>query len=1075
MSSNKYVSPNVVKSLGQTPREVLNSAVATGLVSPDFEPSEDMGAFKPYWDQYKAEMKGDDMGAFWRGAKEAIGPTLGAIGGATMGSLADPFGIAAGAGTGIAWGDTVPEKFVGLAIGAGVGLISSPLAGAIAGSALGAEAQQAMFPPTTQDKAQAVFDLARTDTRIAKALGSIVPSLATGRPGSTETQEKILGALIQTGITAGEIISKVYKGEKVDPQQALERYAIDLAAAMYIKPWKYTRYLFDKKYRQEVIAQNRREKIFEGVAGSPEMAEKLAQDIQESIPYIRSNVNLGAGNMSSGEVSQSVALIGMQAALERKVPELMDKRIQAKAGITSNLSKVLGEQTVDPEITQQKFAELNKQSLEQLERTRQTIVRYGDLEGAQIWSEAKAQIQKIGDEAAQGVIDAELAHAQATSVMNDAMSRYQVFNGSLNKESASRAAYVQYAANKKISGKIAGKAYSRLKKESENIMTDLDNAYRTALQLSKPVSRTNSKGRPLSEVKQNIPLEAEIEGILLLGRPFQKGTRRKYTVFTLQKELARVNSAIRDATPGSESLRRLNELKTSLMDDLDDMGKNSELVRQANELYKQHAEIFLNGKSSNASRVAPSEFADHFLNGTVEDMRQFRAAMSDPVTGELPAAMIEEMEVWMLNHVNSKLGMEANPKTLGLWFRQNEKGPIFDAFPELRGKVGEILRDIEATAEIVDEKVFAKNSAVTNQEKAQQFLARYQAEQERLVAQTKEAAIKAGDEYFAAASKELQDTAVTRFIGPEPDVAIQKIFDNDEIKRLPQFRQLVDAAMQDQSGMAMEGLRSAFRKYLQDRFAKYGTITSKKNKIAAEVSFEDLDTSIRELNIELNPNSIYRKAMDMILDPREVEAVRLARKQLEILNRKSSLTQGESSTQYNTTQDTILENALSGNLLDLVSTVARGIDPSKRSATARTGEALARVFKQLWQGDVKMRTQQLMVEAMANPQISIEVLRKVSPETMPQVNAFLRAWTVSKQRDQEYMPVPFGTIDVTEEFLQNGTITTDTKYGYKIIQTKSGNFQLMSPSGQPLGVFQSKQEAEARSGTHFSQNLLKKL
>jgi hypothetical protein len=713
--------------------------------------------------------------------------------------------------------------------------------------------------------------------------------------------------------------------------------------------------------------------------------------------------------------------------------------------------------------------------MDDAEVVRQRIISAGDVEGGKIWSKVKEEIQVIGDEAAAGVISADAALAKVTDALNKAKVRYSIFNGSLNAEEASLSARTSFEANQEIKTEQYIQTLRDLEKKGERVTSDLSNAYKTAVNLSKVVSKSNKGGVAKSDIALGTGIEERIRGIIKIATPYSTGSRPKHSIEAVHAELRAVNSDIRSAVPKSETSRRLNELKTALLKDIDKMGEKSELLRASQDFYRREiADVFLNGKPEQLHGVSSSEFLNHFMRGSVEDMRQLRTALSDPYTGKLSADTIEAMEVWLLNNINSKLGTDASADSLTAWYKQNKNGKIFDAFPELRPKTEDVISSIQAAQDNVDAALSKQKSAQENQRAAIETNNRYQAIEERRIQGIKSAATKEADDYIAKETKAMQDLAISQYLGPEPANAIKAILENEKIRRLDRLQELVNATRQDQTGAAFQGLQNAFRKYLQERFARYGSNTTQSNNPADAVSYKDLEISLQALNRELNPDSVYRQAMDMLLPQSEVQAIELARKQLQILNRKHALTSGESSTQFNSITDQVLNSALQGNLLNTVFTLGRAFDPSARSKLARTAESIANTIKWTWKGDTANLTRQFMVDAMSNPQVAIDAIRGLTPENLPKAKAFLRAWTTSKQLGIEYMPPPFAVTDSTEESLQNGTITTDTKYGYKIIQTKRGNYNLMSPSGDDLGIFKTKQEAEVSSANHFNSVLLKK-
>ena len=65
--------------------------------------------------------------------------------------------------------------------------------------------------------------------------------------------------------------------------------------------------------------------------------------------------------------------------------------------------------------------------------------------------------------------------------------------------------------------------------------------------------------------------------------------------------------------------------------------------------------------------------------------------------------------------------------------------------------------------------------------------------------------------------------------------------------------------------------------------------------------------------------------------------------------------------------------------------------------------------------------------------------------------------------EQVVKPLPFAPQNVYEEDLQNGTVTTDFKYGFKVVKTPQKKYMLFSPSGDRVGIYSSATEAEQKA------------
>jgi hypothetical protein len=162
-------------------------------------------------------------------------------------------------------------------------------------------------------------------------------------------------------------------------------------------------------------------------------------------------------------------------------------------------------------------------------------------------------------------------------------------------------------------------------------------------------------------------------------------------------------------------------------------------------------------------------------------------------------------------------------------------------------------------------------------------------------------------------------------------------------------------------------------------------------------------------------------------------------------------------------QDIILGEGLSGNAISVLFKFARGVDPSKRSSLAAGTEGVVNLVRKLWKGDVKKRTEELLVDFVSKPDVAVEMLRTLDQKSKPRVEAFLKAWTSARGMEQVVKPLPFAPQNVYEEDLQNGTVTTDFKYGFKVVKTPQKKYMLFSPSGDRVGIYSSATEAEQKA------------
>jgi hypothetical protein len=1038
-SSAKDINPFA---LGDSPREVFNKAVTSGLISPDFKPSEDMGALTPYWDQYQLEMRGGTegpsfFGAMLRGAKSSVGPTLGGIAGGAVGSMTTPF--------------TGPV---------------GPITLGMAGSVLGGQIQESFFPTTPEEQAQVMFDYKLPETKWGRLIGEYIPQFLTDRPGLSTKAEAAINAGIAAGGKMAEAAREYFGDKEIDKELFRDQLIADIAFSVLTKPNKIGQALFDRNYRREVEALKRRNLIAEGAAGGRAGAEAAQAAIAEAMPLNTPDVQLGFGNMSMNS-----GLIAMQAALERRDGRLMDQRIAAKEGTSKALggaTSLVGEaEETAGEYARMKFEGQNAEMLTEAGRLRDSLKMQGQIEGAAIFDDAAQMIETIGREAEAGRISSIEANARAMRALAEAQSRLSVFSGSATKESASMQAALKFNANEAISDKIVDAAYVKARREGGPALGDFSSTYKAAKKIA-------STYRSVSQKKKGEGLHKVLENIIDAYAPFKNGKFRPYGFEQLRRELIVINSALRKEQKGTQEFAQLSAVRDGIEKDLKKVGEKHQLLKEANDIYKIHSDKY-DKESSGVAKYGPkSEFLDTFLNANIEEQRRLRSALSDPATGQLDPSAAMDIEQWLVNKLTNTFGSEPKAKTLQEWRRKNEVTAIVeDAFPEVKPGIDKFIQDVADTERAALETTTALKRAEDNKEEVVKFNARAQED----AARRKEAQIskreKQAEAGYAETERQLRDTAAARFIGPAPLTAVRNLMEDRNRDSRREMAALVQRANQDPTGRALESLRNAVRLYLKEKSALFAQVVSKSNDPTKEIKPEDLASSMRALNEQLDPANTFRQTLNVVLDQKEIEALKFVRKQIELLTRRTSLTQGESSTAYNTIYDAVLQEGLSGNLINIFGQLAKGIDPSRRAGVSRFILEALETSKKLWKGNVAKRTEELMFDAMTDPNVAIEMLRPVKDITAPRAKAFLQLWTLTKDRNLEFQPLPFNATTTYQEDLANGSVTTDTESGYKIVRTPQKNFRLFSPEGEPMGIFRSFEEAEAKSLTDRQRRIMK--
>ena len=380
---------------GTSTKQWFDTMVASGKISLEMvvDPAQ-APAFASAWEQYKAAMAPSVPGAFARGAVRGIGPTVGGlIGGAAGGLVGTPGGPVA---------------------------IGSALAGGAAGAKAGGFLQEAMFPPSAEDIAQAQFDISKRSTRIAGAAGEVAPSFVGSVP-SASRMAAIAGRGAPAEVAAARALAAkegaigaattlateaIFNGR----MPSLEEVASASVLSAVSRPTAVSTALMNRAAREskasgEAASRTMQEFAKRGGENPFDVAARLDVEMPE--------LSQGGVTPMVGEVSQNAGLLGLQTALEDKSDILRSIRLSNRRNIAAGVARTLEEiPQGDIRNAQRYFEEQNEALLTKAAKARDSLIETGERESAKIIQNAIDKIEqaKAGVKAGEQVV-AEGAYA----------------------------------------------------------------------------------------------------------------------------------------------------------------------------------------------------------------------------------------------------------------------------------------------------------------------------------------------------------------------------------------------------------------------------------------------------------------------------------------------------------------------------------------------------------------------------------------------------------------------------------------------------------------------------------------
>jgi hypothetical protein len=983
---------------GETPKEIFDTAVSEGLLSPTFTPSEDTDPeFAQAWNAYKQEMQPSALGAAYRGATRAIIPTLGAIGGGALGSMA-------------------PIPLVGT------------IAGGMAGSAAGSALQESMMPMSSEERAQANFDAASAGTRYSRLAGEVVPQFMVAKVPVSKIGAALAGDIqvgkalaksagIGAGVGAGvSIAGSAVRGELPD----LERLAFDTLTGAVLEPTKFGQRLFDPKARQEIAARQ--------AAGN--VMDRFVSDKDAAVAKLaRAGEVTGEGvRPLSGDVVGDEGFLGLQQALRNREATLRNIDQASAEALAKKVDVTLEPSAVSPKYSQDIFAMQNKELLVRAQEVAKGLEEQGDAVSKSIMDRANKNALEQAKRVDEGVLSAELANARIANELERAQGEISMRRG--DQTNAGDAVF-----------KVLQSEQQLAKAEAQAPYKELDTA---------GITTTFKQGRAAAKaIKSEIPKMDDLPSKVKDFITAYKGKERPAS--ELISVLQSVSGAISEQSgPGGNpnTVRLLQKLKDGIQSDLDALGELSADVKIANAKYKIYADKYLNDVSGRVLKggVYPSQTVEAYATSK-EALQQLRLAVS-----ERPEA-IKSVGDWIYGQMLDSVRANPTAKAIQNWMNGKGGRTLLDVFPEVYDS--KIAPELSALASAEKQKSVqelnlakAKERSIETKKLAVEDIKEARAESLRVKGEAKaEAQVRFQDE-----KKAVQASQAAQYIGAAPESAIGKVLNSDNA--VVYMEELVARAAQDPSGDAIEGLKNALKNYLNTVLRRTGEVASTENAIKP-ISKADLSLSFDKLNKYLGEGA-QRSAVEVLFGQgsQELQALDKARRQIELYARRKRAAGGQSVTSLNQMLAGDLDVSLAESTLGVLGRLAGAVVPADIKKLTGPMSNMTDLFRGMWRGDVAKKAQGMLVNAMIDPQAAIELLRPLNQQSLPRIKSWLRVYP------QSGASLPFNEINSNDQQLPSGNVTTDNFTGYRIVETGKNNFRLYNDRKQLEGVYASGIEAK---------------
>lgn len=739
-------------------------------------------------------------------------------------------------------------------------------------------------------------------------------------------------------------------------------------------------------------------------------AEKLASSAYQSMVSDKAQalddlarsqeVSNAQVKMMTGDITGDPGLLAMQDMLERESNILASRKLENIAGMSRKLGEGLTPTGASPEETQQYFKSVIDNIVSESEKNKQTALAQGDAEAAKLIEEAGAKAAAIKAEADKGVLNAEDAFQQVKDEYENLFSDLSTLKESTVKDKLSESAF---------------EAIKRQKDREKIYINDLYDAAEKEVPKFYQKNTAEAKAGLVKEFGEERRLPAEVQKILGEVQD-AKGNMKLRTLDQLRADIRAINSEIRAAQSSSArqaEVPALIKFKQSLNDDIASLEDVSGNLKKANRAYYEYAQRYKEGASGDVfgPKALNSKAIDQFIgrseaSASPEEIQRLRDAIigkkdipnltpDQVVAAESDrATAIRNVSDWVLSKMSGEVKGTKTSKSIENWL-QTKGNRILEIFPESRKRISEIqdkfatLEDQVANAKksVLDFKkqriAEGQNASIVDSQAnalAKEIEKKYQEQVKRL-----------DDEIKLATNPNSNPAA--RFVDGNPYEIVNKVMSN-KVNSEQQVQNLLEQASKDTTGKALEGLKNAFRGWMNSQARTTSKESVGKGIASHEANLADFQVDLKKMNDLMQKGSATRNSLEMVFgkDSPELEAMDTVRQQLDMMSRRSKLKVSGFQSPEDKAQD------IKDTVLELAGIGLAGI----KGYVAWKSTDLVKKVQRQYNKEVIDLFKNMMIDSMTDPELARKLLLKVNEENFPAIQRMFATYGIQNLKASDF-------------------------------------------------------------------------
>lgn len=704
--------------------------------------------------------------------------------------------------------------------------------------------------------------------------------------------------------------------------------------------------------------------------------------------------------MMTGDITGDPGLLAMQDMLERESNLLASRKLENIAGMSQKLGEGLAPVGASPEETQSYFKSVIDNIVSESERNKQAAIAKGDTEAAKLIEEANAKAAAIKAKADKNVLSAEEAFQQIKDDYQNLFTDLSSLKESTVKDKLSESAF---------------EAITRQKDREKIYINDLYDAAEAEVPEFLQSNTAAAKEQLVKEFGEERRLPNEVKKILSEVQDAE-GNLQPRTLNQLRADIRAINSEIRAAQSSAArqaEVPALIKFKEALNEDINSLEGVSENLKKANRAYYEYAQRYKEGASGDVfgPKALTSKTLDQFIkkseaSASPEEIKRLRDAIvgKTDIPNMRPdqmAAMeadratgIQNVSDWVISKMSGEVKGAKTSKSIDNWL-QTKGNRILEVFPEARSRIAQIQNKFRTLEDQVKQAQNAvkefKAQRIAEGEQASLVESQANALSKEIKRQYDDQVKKINDEIKLVSNPNSNPAA--SFIGGNPYEVVNRIMSN-RINAEQQVQDLLQKASQDQTGKAVEGIKNAFRGWMNSQARTTSKESVGKGIAAHQANVNDFQVDLGKMNEMMKAGSPTRNALEMVFgaDSEEIQAIDKVRQQLDMMSRRSKLkVQGfqQPEDKAQDIKDTVLELA------------GIGLAGIKGYVAWKSTDLIKKVQRQ-YNREVIDLFKNMMIDSMSDPELARKLLLKVNEENFPTIQRVFADYGIKNLKASDF-------------------------------------------------------------------------